>query len=69
MNPFGLDLICFVDFDGDYYKEAFDKIKSEATDYVSQFIFNKAKVVKGDLCKRTVHSCEAIVNSEKPEMS
>jgi N-glycosidase YbiA len=64
-NPLDLDLIYFVDFDGDYYQEAFDEIKLE-TAY--NLISNKARVVRGNICDEAVHPCEAIVNSENPGM-
>lgn len=64
VNP-SLNLIYFVDFDGDYYQGAFDKIKLEI-DYL--LLSDKARVVRGDLCNRATHAGEAIVNSENPQM-
>jgi hypothetical protein len=44
----GVDRIVFVDFDGKYYEEAFDKIKMEL-DYID--LSGKARVTNGDLCE------------------
>lgn len=60
-----LKKIVFVDFDGDYYKDAWEKIKQEGN---HSEIIKKTMVKKGDLLKKTTHKAEVIINSENAEM-
>jgi O-acetyl-ADP-ribose deacetylase (regulator of RNase III) len=60
-----LKKIIFVDFDGDYYKNAWEKIKQEGN---YSEIIKKTKVKKGDLLKKSTHKAEVIINSENAEM-
>jgi len=60
-----LQKIIFVDFSGDYYKDARKKIKQEGN---RSEIIKKTKVKRGDLCQKSVHEAEVIINSENAEM-
>jgi O-acetyl-ADP-ribose deacetylase (regulator of RNase III) len=60
-----LKKIIFVDFDGDYYKNAWEKIEQEEN---YSKIIKKTKVVKEDLLKKTTHKANVIINSENAEM-
>lgn len=60
-----LKKIIFVDFDGDYYKNAWEKIEQEGN---CSEIIKKTKVARGDLLKKVTHKAKVIINSENAEM-